>query len=183
MWATVAVSHLVERPRLVVVFDYSERRRRLAERMGAAGVDLLFLQPSSDLEYLTGVERAIPTFGQSQYAHGWVAGAFFRANRDPVFVLPRMMTLFDLAGELPGEVVVVSERDDGAALFETAAVGMGETREACGWRPYLGRDAAPPHRGIVTRAHRHRLGAGERASADEVTRGARGHGARLPRVR
>ena len=77
MWATVAVSHLVERPRLVVVFDYSERRRRLAERMGAAGVDLL-LQPSSDLEYLTGVERAIPTFGQSQYAHGWVAGAFFR---------------------------------------------------------------------------------------------------------
>ena len=113
----------------MVVFDYSERRRRLAERMGAAGVDLLFLQPSSDLEYLTGVERGIPTFGQSQYAHGWVAGAFFRATREPVFVLPRMMTLFDLAGELPGEVVVVSERDDGAALFEMAAVGMGETRK------------------------------------------------------
>jgi Xaa-Pro aminopeptidase len=96
--------------------------------MGAAGVDLLFLQPSSDLEYLTGVERAIPTFGQSQYAHGWVAGAFFRPDRDPVFVLPRMMTLFDVAGELPGEVVVVSERDDGSALFEAAAVGMGGVR-------------------------------------------------------
>ena len=49
----------------MTVFDYAERRRRLAERMAEAGVDLLFLQPSSDLEYLTGVERAIPTFGQS----------------------------------------------------------------------------------------------------------------------
>ena len=87
------------------MFDYAERRRRLAERMREAGVDLLFLPPSSDLEYLTGVERGIPTFGQSQYAHGWVAGAFFRPDRDPVFVLPRMMTLFELAGELPGELV------------------------------------------------------------------------------
>jgi Xaa-Pro aminopeptidase len=111
------------------VFDYSERRRRLSERMRDAGADLLFLQPSSDLEYLTGVERAIPTFGQSQYAHGWVAGAFFRPDRDPVFVLPRMMTLFDLAGELPGEVVIVSERDDGPAVFAATAVGMGDVRK------------------------------------------------------
>jgi Xaa-Pro aminopeptidase len=89
--------------------------------MREAGVDLLFLPPSSDLEYLTGVERMIPTFGQSQYAHGWVAGAFFRPERDPVFVLPRMMTLFDVADPPPGELVVVSERDDGPALFAAAA--------------------------------------------------------------
>ena len=110
------------------MLDYAERRRKLAERMREAGVDLLFLAPSSDLEYLTGVERTIPTFGQSEYAHGWVAGAFFRPEREPVFVLPRMMTLFDVAGELPGELVVVSERDDGPALFEQAARGLGSTR-------------------------------------------------------
>jgi Xaa-Pro aminopeptidase len=110
------------------VFDYHDRRRRLDERMREAGIDLLFLPPSSDLEYLTGVERMIPTFGQSQYAHGWVAGAFFRADREPVFVLPRMMTLFDIAGELPGELVVVNERDDGPALFAAAARGMGDGR-------------------------------------------------------
>jgi Xaa-Pro dipeptidase len=110
------------------VFDYPDRRRRLVEQMRDAGVDLLFLPPSSDLEYLTGVERAIPTFGQSQYAHGWVAGAFFRPDREPVFVLPRMMTLFDIAGELPGELVVVAERDDGPALFEKALLGMGEVK-------------------------------------------------------
>jgi Xaa-Pro aminopeptidase len=110
------------------VHDYPERRRKLAERMSEAGIDVLFLAPSSDLEYLTGVERMIPTFGQSQYAHGWVAGAFFRRDREPVFVLPRMMTLFDVAGELPGELVVVSERDDGPALFQAAARGLGEAK-------------------------------------------------------
>jgi Xaa-Pro aminopeptidase len=89
-------------------------------------MDLLFLPPSSDLEYLTGVERAIPTFGQSQYAHGWIAGAFFRPDREPVFVLPRMMALFDVTGDLPGELVVVSEQDDGPALFAAAARGLGE---------------------------------------------------------
>jgi Xaa-Pro aminopeptidase len=43
------------------VFDYAERQRRLAERMDAEGVDVLFLAPSADLEYLTGVERQSPT--------------------------------------------------------------------------------------------------------------------------
>ena len=94
--------------------------------MSESGIDLLFVPPSSDLEYLTGVERLIPTFGQSQYAHGWVAGAFLRPEGDPVFVLPRMMTLFEMSGELPGELVVVGERDDGPALFERAARGLGE---------------------------------------------------------
>ena len=46
-----------------------------------------------------------------------------------MFVLPRMMALFDVAGELPGEVVVVSERDDGPALFAEAAAGMGDVRK------------------------------------------------------
>ena len=116
------------------VFDYADRRRRLDERMREAAIDLLFLPPSSDLEYLTGVERVIPTFGQSQYAHGWVAGAFFRPERAPVFVLPRMMTLFDVAGELPGELVVVGERDDGPALFDAAA----RERARAEVEPYLG---------------------------------------------
>ena len=107
------------------MFDYADRRQRLGERMRADGVELVFIPPSADLEYLTGVPRAIPTFGQSQYAHGWVAGAFIAPERaDPVFVIPRMMSLFEMAGELPGEVVVVNESDDGPALFAKAARGL-----------------------------------------------------------
>ena len=107
------------------MFDYAERRRRLHERMEAAGVDVLFLAPSADLEYLTGVERQIPNFGEASYAHGWVTGAFFRPGSDPVFVLPRMFVAFDLREEPEGEVIVVNETDDGPAIFERAAKGMG----------------------------------------------------------
>ena len=93
--------------------------------MEAEGVDLLFLAPSADLEYLTGVERQLPTFGQTSYAHGWVEGAFFRPGADPVFVLPRMVAVFELDHEPEGELVVVNEEDDGPADFERVARGLG----------------------------------------------------------
>jgi Xaa-Pro aminopeptidase len=107
------------------MFDYADRRRRLSERMRAEGVDVLFLHLSADLEYLTGIERGIPFFGQSSYAHGWVAGAFFRPDADPVFVLPRMVAAFDLREEPEGELVVVGETDDGPAIFERVVRGLG----------------------------------------------------------
>src|SRR5688572_28300620 len=93
--------------------------------MRAEDVEFLFLGLSSDLEYLSGVERGIPFFGQSSYPHGWVAGGFFRPDADPVFVLPRMVVLFDLPVRPEGEIVVVEETDDGAAVFERVARGLG----------------------------------------------------------
>ena len=107
------------------MFDHTERRRRLFEVMRAEGVDLLFVGLSSDLEYLSGVERGIPFFGQSSYPHGWVAGGFFRPDADPVFVLPRMVVVFDLPVRPEGDIVVVDEADDGSAIFERVARGLG----------------------------------------------------------
>jgi Xaa-Pro aminopeptidase len=108
------------------VFDYADRRRRLSERMRADGVDLLLVGLSADLEYLSGAERGIPNFGQSSYAHGWVAGGFFRTDADPVFVLPRMARWFELGEwEPPGELVVINETDDGPAIFERVVRGLG----------------------------------------------------------
>ena len=106
------------------MFDYAERQRRLSERLESEGVDALFLAPSADLEYLTGVERQVPNFGEASYAHGWVTGAFFRPHRDPVFLFPRMFVAFDLREQPDGEVVVVSETDDGTAIFERVAGGI-----------------------------------------------------------
>jgi Xaa-Pro aminopeptidase len=94
---------------------YAERREELSRRMDEAGVDLVFLPPSADLEYLTGMQRRVPTFGNVGYAHHWVAGAFFARGADPVFVLPRMITEFDLPEGVTGEVVTVNETDDGPA--------------------------------------------------------------------
>ena len=107
------------------MFDHAERRRRLSEVMREEGVDVLFVGLSSDLEYLSGVERGIPFFGQSSYPHGWVAGGFFRPDAEPVFVLPRMVVVFDLPVRPEGEVVVVDETDDGRAVFERVAKSLG----------------------------------------------------------
>jgi Xaa-Pro aminopeptidase len=103
------------------VFDYAARQRDLWERLDGEGIDALFLAPSADLEYLTGVERQIPHFGELAYAHGWVTGAFFRPNEEPVFLFPRMFAAFDLHEQPQGEVIVVNETDDGAAAFADVA--------------------------------------------------------------
>jgi Xaa-Pro aminopeptidase len=109
------------------MFDYAGRQRRLAQRMEAEAVDVLFLGPSADLEYLTGVERQIPNFGEAAYANGWVAGAFLRSGANPVFVFPRMFAAFDLREEPEGELVIVNETDDGFAAFERVARDLGVT--------------------------------------------------------
>lgn len=102
--------------------------------MEAEGVDALFLAPSADLEYLTGVERQVPNFGEASYAHGWVTGAFFRPGADPVFFFPRMFAAFDLRENPEGEVIIVSETDDGLAAFERVASGLGAATIAVGDR-------------------------------------------------
>jgi Xaa-Pro aminopeptidase len=106
------------------MFDYAARRRRLSERMEEQGIDALFLAPSADLEYLTGLERQIPNFGEVSYAHGWVTGAFLRRDADPVFVLSRMFATFDVPVQPEGEIVIVNETDDGVAVFERVARGL-----------------------------------------------------------
>jgi Xaa-Pro aminopeptidase len=103
------------------VFDYAARRRRLDERMEEEGIDALFLAPSADLEYLTGLERQVPNFGEVSYAHGWVTGALLRRGADPVFLFPRMFATFDVPQRPDGEIVVVNEIDDGHAAFERVA--------------------------------------------------------------
>ena len=110
------------------MFDYAARRRKLDQVLQEEGVDALFLGPSSDLEYLTGMERNIPTFGNVSYAHGWVGGAFFKPGSEPTFILPRMMAEFDLPHGRPDNLIVVKEKDDGRAMFDKAAKSLGRVK-------------------------------------------------------
>jgi Xaa-Pro aminopeptidase len=107
-----------------VHFDYVGRRERLAAAMDDRGIDLMFVPTGSDLEYLTGLERDIPTFGATAYTHGWVTGAFLRPGREPVFTLPRLVALVHVKMELPGETVVFDEPADADALFERVAASV-----------------------------------------------------------
>jgi len=130
------------------------RRERVFERLEGSGIDALFLPPSADLEYLTGLERDLPTFGEITYANGWVSGAFIAPGREPLFVLPRMFVAFHLGGSGPGEVVVVNETDDGETLFRGAAARLGGvTRIGIGTRTWartaLELQAALPNATVV----------------------------------
>ena len=93
-----------------------------------AGIDLLFLPISGDLEYLTGIPRREPSFGNVAYRHSWMAGAFLRPGADPVVVLPRMITEFELPAGAAGDVVTVHETDDGDAILARIAADLGPVR-------------------------------------------------------
>jgi Xaa-Pro aminopeptidase len=108
--------------------DCPARRSRLAALADSAGLDLVFVPLGADLEYLTGLQRRVATFGEINYTHGWVAGAFLPIADEPVLVLPRMTAEFDLPEGTDGEVVVVGENDDAEAVFGEIARRWGPVR-------------------------------------------------------
>ena len=108
--------------------EYAARRERLGELLEQRGLDAIFVPPSSDLEYLTGIERDLPTFGNISYAHGWVAGAFLAPGREPVYVFPRMVVDFHLDGVPPAGAHVVHEDGDGRVTFAEAVGELGSPR-------------------------------------------------------
>ena len=105
--------------------EYAARRERLGELLERNELDAIFVAPSADLEYLTGIERDLPPFGNISYAHGWVAGAFLAPGREPVYVLPRMVVDFHLDGVPPPGARVVREDGDGRAGFAAAIRELG----------------------------------------------------------
>ena len=108
--------------------DYTRRRDQLGELLARRGLDAIFVPSGSDLEYLTGIERDLPTFGNISYPQGWVTGAFLAPGRDPVYVLPRMFVRFHLDGEPPPGTIVVEDAGDGRAAFAEALGELGSPR-------------------------------------------------------
>jgi Xaa-Pro dipeptidase len=113
---------------MTMPFDYVDRRHRLTAEMTADRIDVAFIPLSADLEYLTGLKRRLPTFGDIGYAHDWTAGMLISPGSDPIFVLPRMMVEFDLPSGVPGDLIIVSELDNGRRTFASAAMRFGTVR-------------------------------------------------------
>ena len=112
------------------MFDYSERRNKLYALMEQQGVDLVFLpKHSADLDYLTGSERRVTTFGNVAYTHHWVAGAFIHPKHQPKFVLPRMIVEFDSPAGVDQDTTVVSEQDDAYARFRKVTESFGHVKK------------------------------------------------------
>lgn len=108
--------------------DYPRRRQLLEGALAEAQLDALFLPLSSDLEYLTGIERDLPSFGETAQAHAWLAGAFFAPGQEPVCILPRMFAAFHLRGEPPGTLIIADETDDAQHVLSAAVGRIGRVR-------------------------------------------------------
>lgn len=135
--------------------DYLSRQRAFSELLATAGVTLAFLPVSADLEYLTGLQRRVMTFGNIEYAHSWVTGCLLAPGREPLFVLPRMVKDFDLPEGVTGDVTVVRELDDAEAIFRRAVASFGPvTTLAVGARTWadtvIGLREALPSAGLTS---------------------------------
>ncbi len=95
-------------------FDYSERLARVRQFMAEQKLDLLFIPPSAALQYLTGMKRHEPAFGNVNHNGGWVHGLLVGQRMAPVFSITRMSTLF---ASFPAglEMAVLQDTADPAA--------------------------------------------------------------------
>lgn len=80
--------------------------------MRAARIDLIFLPMSADLQYLTGIPRDMPNFGQTIYNGRWLEGALIGPDTNPLLVLPRMTDEFHFEGLISSGKRVIGDQDD-----------------------------------------------------------------------
>ncbi|MFO7631216.1 MAG: Xaa-Pro peptidase family protein [Caldilinea sp.] len=98
------------------MFDFRQRLARVQHAMAASGVDLLFLNASTNLQYLTGIARDEPNYGNTMYPGEWLTGAWVPQQGAPILTLPRMLADFHL-GDIPGyDVRVLPDAGDPLAL-------------------------------------------------------------------
>jgi len=95
--------------------DYSARLRAVQLKMAEQSIDLLFLQRSANLHYLTGIPREEQNFGNTMYPGEWLSGAWIAPGRAPILSIPRMLADFHLS--VTGyDLHVLSDAADPAAL-------------------------------------------------------------------
>ncbi|MFN8479115.1 MAG: Xaa-Pro peptidase family protein [Kouleothrix sp.] len=104
--------------------DYTARLQRVQALMAAQGADLLFLQRSANLHYLTGIAREEQNFGNTMYPGEWLTGAWVVPGRAPILTIPRMLAAFhlDIAGY---DVRVLPDAGDPAVLARDVLDALG----------------------------------------------------------
>src|ERR1700681_228309 len=98
--------------------DYSDRIDRARAAMEALGIDLLYLAPGANAQYLTGWRRNRPHFGNVNYPGGWIQGLFVGLEKGPLLVVPRMVADFDLEPDPDLDVRVLLDRDNPSAFLD-----------------------------------------------------------------
>ncbi|HEY3060787.1 MAG TPA: Xaa-Pro peptidase family protein [Chloroflexota bacterium] len=92
--------------------NYQQRIERARAQMERLGIDLLYLAPGANAQYLSGWRRNRPHFGNVNYPGGWVQGLFLGLRHGPILAVPRMVAEFDLEPTATLDVRVLPDQAD-----------------------------------------------------------------------
>jgi Xaa-Pro aminopeptidase len=92
--------------------NYSDRIERARAQMEHLGIDLLYLAPGANAQYLSGWRRNRPHFGNVNYPGGWIQGLLLGLDKGPILAVPRMVADFDLEPNTDLDVRVLPDRGD-----------------------------------------------------------------------
>ena len=96
----------------------NDRLQQFQEILGQHA-DLAFFPISSDLQYLTGVPRDFPNYGNTIHPGDWLEGAWITPNHAPVLPLPRMTAVFGGLDRLEGlDIRVLGDWDDPSEMVK-----------------------------------------------------------------
>jgi Xaa-Pro aminopeptidase len=98
--------------------NYAERVARARAQMERLGIDLLYLAPGANAQYLSGWRRNRPHFGNVNYPGGWVQGLLLGLDRGPLLAVPRMVADFDLEPENSLDLRVLPDQGDPRAFLD-----------------------------------------------------------------
>lgn len=108
--------------------NYDQRLARVREQMERQAVDLLFLSPSANMQYLTGIERDRPNYGNVNYPGGWVYGTFVGREAGPVILAPRMVADYHLPAAMVPYVRPLPDHGDPEVLVRQTLAEFGPVR-------------------------------------------------------
>ena len=94
------------------MIDFAKRLQAVQTAMAQAQIDLIFLNVSGNLTYLTGIEREEPNYGNTMYPGEWLTGAWIPQTGEPVLTLPRMMAEFHMGGVSGYDIRVLPDAGD-----------------------------------------------------------------------
>lgn len=92
--------------------NYQARLQKVQQKMSEAGVDLLFLSRSANLDYVTGIHREEPNFGNTIYPGEWITGGWIPQSGAPILTLPRMLAEFHMGAVTGYDVRVLPDAGD-----------------------------------------------------------------------
>lgn len=92
--------------------SHAERMTRFQELIEGRA-DAAFVPIGTDLDYLTGLHRDVPSYGRNLHPGMWTEGAWIAPGRDPILTLPRMTAEFGAVRGAAGmDVRVLGDWDD-----------------------------------------------------------------------